>query len=126
MFNSAEKECLKSSDPDQKYSPNDRDIVELRPHRRAVIASGERRRGVACPSSCMERPTMNWDRIQVDWMHFKDKVRNNWVKLTDEDVTRIGGRRDQLVDRLRARYGFAKAEAEREVEAWMRSQRRAA
>lgn len=69
---------------------------------------------------------MNWDRIQIDWMHFKDKVRNNWVKLTDEDVTRIGGRREQLVARLRARYGFAKAEAEREVEAWMRSQRHAA
>jgi uncharacterized protein YjbJ (UPF0337 family) len=66
---------------------------------------------------------MNWDRIELDWMHFKDKVRTNWVKLTDEDVTRIGGRRAQLVGRLQARYGFAKAEAEREVEAWMRSQR---
>ncbi len=69
---------------------------------------------------------MNWDRIQLDWMHFKDKVRGNWIKLSDEDITRIGGRRDQLVDRLRVRYGFAKAEAEREVEAWVRSQRRAA
>jgi uncharacterized protein YjbJ (UPF0337 family) len=69
---------------------------------------------------------MNWDRIQLDWMHFKDQVRCNWVKLTDEDVTRIGGRRDQLINRLQARYGFAKAEAAREVEAWMRSQKRAA
>lgn len=69
---------------------------------------------------------MNWDRIQLDWMHFKDQVRNNWVKLTDEDVTRIGARRDQLINRLQARYGFAKAEAAREVEAWMRSQKRAA
>lgn len=69
---------------------------------------------------------MNRDRIQLDWMHFKDQVRSNWVKLTDEDVTRIGGRRDQLISRLQARYGFAKAEAAREVEAWLRSQRRAA
>jgi len=45
---------------------------------------------------------MNWDRIQLDWMHFKDQVRSNWVKLTDEDVTRIGGRRDQLIGRLQA------------------------
>ena len=36
---------------------------------------------------------MNWDQIQVDWMQFKGKVRDNWAKLTDEDVTRIGGRR---------------------------------
>jgi uncharacterized protein YjbJ (UPF0337 family) len=69
---------------------------------------------------------MNWDRIQLDWMQFKDKLRGNWVKLTDEDVTRIGGRREQLVGRLQARYGFGKNEAEREADAWMRSQRNAA
>ena len=39
---------------------------------------------------------MNWDQIQGDWMQFKGKVRKNWVKLTDEDLTRIGGRRDEL------------------------------
>ncbi len=69
---------------------------------------------------------MHWDRIQVDWVQFKGKVRSNWIKLTDEDLTRIGGRRDELVRRLQARYGFAKAEAEREIEAWMKAQRRAA
>jgi len=69
---------------------------------------------------------MNWDQIQVDWVQFKGKVRSNWIKLTDEDLTRIGGRHDELVRRLQARYGFAKAEAEREIEAWMKAQRRAA
>jgi uncharacterized protein YjbJ (UPF0337 family) len=69
---------------------------------------------------------MNWDLVQLDWMHFKDKVRGNWIKLTDEDVTRIGGRRKELVGRLQARYGFAQAEAEREIEAWIKSQRQAA
>ena len=69
---------------------------------------------------------MNWDQIQVDWVQFKGKVRSNWIKLTDEDLTRIGGRRYELVRRLQARYGFAKAEAEREIEAWIKAQRRAA
>ena len=69
---------------------------------------------------------MNWDQIQVNWMLFKGKVRGNWVKLTDEDITRIGGRRSELADRLRARYGFAKAEADREIEAWTKAQRHAA
>ncbi|MGB6534390.1 MAG: CsbD family protein [Xanthobacteraceae bacterium] len=69
---------------------------------------------------------MNWDLIALDWVHFKDKIRGNWVRLTDEDVTRIGGRRERLVDRLRARYGFAKSEAEREIGAWLKAQRRAA
>ena len=69
---------------------------------------------------------MNWDQIQVDWVQFKGKVRSNWIKLTDEDLTRIGGRRDELIRRLQARYGFAKAEAEHEIEGWMKAQRRAA
>jgi uncharacterized protein YjbJ (UPF0337 family) len=69
---------------------------------------------------------MNWGQIEVNWMLFKDKVRSNWKQLTDEDVTRIAGRRSELRGRLQARYGFAKAEAEREIEAWMRSQRNAA
>jgi len=69
---------------------------------------------------------MNWDQIQGDWAQFKDKVRGNWIKLTDEDLTRIGGRREELARRLQARYGFAKAEAQREIEAWMKTQRRAA
>jgi uncharacterized protein YjbJ (UPF0337 family) len=59
-------------------------------------------------------------------MLFKGKVRGNWVKLTDEDITRIAGRRSELANRLRARYGFAKAEADREIEAWTKSQRHAA
>jgi len=69
---------------------------------------------------------MTWDQIERDWMQFRNNVRTNWIKLTDDDLTRIGGRRNELVRRLRARYGFAKAEAEREVEAWMKTQRHAA
>ena len=69
---------------------------------------------------------MNWDQIQGDWAQFKDKVRGNWIKLTDEDLTRIGGRREVLARCLQARYGFARAEAEREIDAWMKTQRYAA
>jgi len=69
---------------------------------------------------------MNWDQIEGNWLHFKGKLRHNWAKLTDEDITRINGRRDELAARLQERYGFARAEADREILAWVRSQRRAA
>jgi len=69
---------------------------------------------------------MNWDQIAVDWMQFKSKVRQNWVKLTDEDLTRIGRRRKELANRLQERYGFRRQEAEREIEAWVKTQRHAA
>jgi uncharacterized protein YjbJ (UPF0337 family) len=70
--------------------------------------------------------TMTWDQIEGNWLHFKDKLRQNWAKLTDEDITRINGRRDELAARLQERYGFARSEAEREISAWIRSQRHAA
>jgi uncharacterized protein YjbJ (UPF0337 family) len=69
---------------------------------------------------------MHWDQIEGNWLHFKGKLKHNWVKLTDEDITRISGRRGELISRLQARYGFAQSEAEREVGAWLRSQRYAA
>jgi uncharacterized protein YjbJ (UPF0337 family) len=69
---------------------------------------------------------MNWDQIEGNWLIFKNRLRHNWAKLTDEDITRINGRREELASRLQERYGFAKAEAEREIGAWIRSQRHAA
>jgi uncharacterized protein YjbJ (UPF0337 family) len=69
---------------------------------------------------------MNWDQIEGNWVQFKGKLRQNWIKLTDEDITRICGRREELAARLQERYGFAKSEAEREIGAWVRSQQHAA
>ncbi len=69
---------------------------------------------------------MNWNQIEGNWMQFKASVRGNWVKLTDDDLARVGGCREELAKRLQARYGFARGEAEREIEAWMKAQRHAA
>jgi hypothetical protein len=37
---------------------------------------------IAASPSSTRRLLMNWDQIEGDWMQFKGKVRNNWVKLT--------------------------------------------
>ncbi len=58
---------------------------------------------------------MNWDRIEGNWKQFKGKVKENWGKLTDEDLTVVAGKRDQLLGKLQERYGFAKEQAEREL-----------
>ena len=39
---------------------------------------------------------MNWDQITGDWKQFKGKVKEKWGKLTDDDLTTIAGKRDQL------------------------------
>jgi uncharacterized protein YjbJ (UPF0337 family) len=76
-------------------------------------------------STMARETTMTWDQIEGNWLHFKGKLMHNWAKLTDEDITRINGRRDELAARLQERYGFARSEAEREIGAWIRSQKNA-
>jgi uncharacterized protein YjbJ (UPF0337 family) len=59
---------------------------------------------------------MNWEQIQGNWKQFEGKVKEKWGKLTDNDLTTIAGQRDQLVGKLQAHYGIAKAEAEKQLD----------
>ncbi len=58
---------------------------------------------------------MNWDQITGDWKQFTGKVKEKWGKLTDDDLTTIAGKRDQLIGLLQERYGYAKDQAEKEL-----------
>lgn len=64
---------------------------------------------------------MNWDQIQGNWTTFKGKVKERWGDLTDDDLDRIEGRRDQLVGLVQKHYGIARDMAEKEVKAWERT-----
>ena len=59
---------------------------------------------------------MNWDTIEGNWNQFKGAVREKWGDLTDDDLDRIGGKRDQLIGRLQERYGILRDQAERQVD----------
>jgi uncharacterized protein YjbJ (UPF0337 family) len=61
---------------------------------------------------------MNWDTMQGDWKQFKGKVKEQWGKLTDDDLNRIEGKRDQLAGAIQKRYGIEKDEAEQQVKAF--------
>jgi len=64
---------------------------------------------------------MNWDQLEGDWKQFSGKVRSKWGKLTDDDVSVIGGKKDSLVGKLQERYGRKRDEIEREVDTWIDS-----
>ena len=59
---------------------------------------------------------MNQDRLSGNWKKFKGSVKEKWGKLTDDDLTRIDGQRDQLVGAIQERYGLAKEEAQKQVD----------
>jgi uncharacterized protein YjbJ (UPF0337 family) len=63
--------------------------------------------------------SMNWDRIEGNWEQFKGQIRQQWGKLTDDDLEVIHGSRQELAGRIQERYGKAKDEAEREIDDWL-------
>lgn len=65
---------------------------------------------------------MDWDRFAGDWSGMTDKVRQQWGKLTEEDISQAGGKRDLLMERIRERYGIGPDEAKRQLEEWGASQ----
>jgi uncharacterized protein YjbJ (UPF0337 family) len=68
---------------------------------------------------------MNEDTLKGQWTQLKGKVREQWGKLTDDDVDQIQGQGEQLVGRIQERYGVAKDEAQRQFDAWKYEESRA-
>jgi uncharacterized protein YjbJ (UPF0337 family) len=58
---------------------------------------------------------MNWDRVEGNWKKFSGKVREQWGRLTDDDLDVIEGRRETLSGRIQEIYGISQDEAERQI-----------
>jgi uncharacterized protein YjbJ (UPF0337 family) len=66
---------------------------------------------------------MNWDQIGGKWQQFKGQVKEKWGKLTDDDLTVVAGKRDQIAGKLQERYGYGKERAEKELDEFAQSLR---
>lgn len=62
---------------------------------------------------------MDWDRIEGSWKQASGRVKSQWSRLTDDDLMFIDGKREELEGRIQSRYGYAKDQARREVDAWL-------
>jgi len=62
---------------------------------------------------------MNSDIIQGNWNQLKGRVQQQWGKLTNDDLDRIEGKRKELVGRVQERYGYARDQAESEVDTFL-------
>jgi len=58
---------------------------------------------------------MNWDQIEGKWKQVRGRAHQQWGKLTDDDLDRIDGKREEMVGVIQERYGLKKEEAERQV-----------
>ena len=61
---------------------------------------------------------MNSDQFEGKWKQLKGSVKQQWGKLTDDDVATLSGKKDELVGKLQERYGYTKEQAETEANAF--------
>lgn len=62
---------------------------------------------------------MNEDRLLGKWQQLKGEIKQQWAKLTDDEVTNLDGKTDSLVGVLQEKYGKAKDAIAQEVNEWL-------
>lgn len=59
---------------------------------------------------------MNEDILKGQWKQVRGQVKQWWGMLTDDDLDKINGKRDQLIGKLQEKYGYSKEQANRQID----------
>ena len=65
--------------------------------------------------------SMNRDVLMSKWKQMRGKVREQWGKLSDNQVDQIGGDYERLIGVLQENYGYASEKAMQEADIWIRN-----
>ena len=66
---------------------------------------------------------MDWDLIEGNWTQFKGNIKQQWSKLTDDQLEVIAGKREYLAGKIQVMYGIDKFEAEYQLSDWQNNQK---
>ena len=61
---------------------------------------------------------MTWNIIEKNWMQYKGAVKQQWDRLTDEDLDMVAGNRQQLVEFVREAYDLSPDDAQHQIDAF--------
>ena len=61
---------------------------------------------------------MDWNTVESNWKQLKGKIKDKWGKLTDADLDKINGDREQLAGKIQKEYGYSKTEAEKHIDSF--------
>lgn len=68
---------------------------------------------------------MDWEQVESKWKQLISSAKENWSKLTDDDLHKISGKREQLAGKIQEIYGVTRREAEKQVWDWGKTVERA-
>jgi uncharacterized protein YjbJ (UPF0337 family) len=59
--------------------------------------------------------SMNKDTVKGNFTQLKGKIKQQWGKLTDDEIDQMEGNAEVLAGKLQERYGIERDEAERQA-----------
>ncbi len=62
---------------------------------------------------------MNEDILKGKWKQLTGGIKQQWGKLTDDELTEIDGSREKMVGKLQERYGYTRDQAEKELDTYL-------
>ncbi len=62
---------------------------------------------------------MNKDVLEGQWKQLRGKVKQQWGRLTDDELDMINGRYDELAGLIQERYGYSRDEAANELDMFL-------
>ena len=67
---------------------------------------------------------MNKDIGKGSSKHLRNKIKEQWARLTEDEIDQLEGHNEKLAGKLHERYGWEREEAERQVAEFYRRHRR--
>lgn len=64
---------------------------------------------------------MNWDQVEGNWKQFTGQAKQQFGKLTDDDLAQASGDREVLEGKIQEQYGDDKETARKKVDEWIAS-----
>lgn len=65
---------------------------------------------------------MNWATIENGWNEYKAAAKQQWSKLSDEQLNGTMGKREHLSSRVQEVYSLTREDAERQISDWQGKQ----
>lgn len=62
---------------------------------------------------------MNKDIVEGNWTEIKGKLKQQWGKLTDDEISQMRGTYEELEGVLQKSYGYEKDQAKKEIDAFL-------
>ena len=65
--------------------------------------------------------TWTWNKVSGNWKRMRGAVKEQWGKLTHNEIRAAQGRRDVLNGYIQSRYGIDREAADKQIDEWLKT-----